>query len=350
MRIVPHGQSPQAASLAPPPEGPMSIAPYIKEIGRGKDGARPLSAEQAYDLFSQVLDGQASDVQIGAFCVAMRIKGEAIEELEGFVQATQARCLPLPQAAAAARTHAVGGIVVLPSYNGARKLPNLTALLAAVLARRGLSVLVHGSTTDPTRVTSAQVFAAAQLPVVQTDAELARAWQAGKPAFMAIDILCAPLARLLAVRWDIGLRNPGHTVAKLIDPFLNHPEQSAPSVRVVNHTHPEYAHSLTGYLQHSRAHALLMRGTEGEPVADARRQPRFDVFIGGEPDANLSRAPVEGVLTKLPDLPAGFEADVTARYIQAVLAGEQPLPDAIDAQASCLIQALARAGSADAAD
>ena len=39
----------------------MSIAPYIKVIGRGKDGARPLSTEQAHDLFSQVLDRQVTD-------------------------------------------------------------------------------------------------------------------------------------------------------------------------------------------------------------------------------------------------------------------------------------------------
>ncbi|MGD9834849.1 MAG: DNA-binding protein YbiB, partial [Piscinibacter sp.] len=35
----------------------MSIAPYIKEIGRGKEGARSLDPQQAHDLMSQVLDG-----------------------------------------------------------------------------------------------------------------------------------------------------------------------------------------------------------------------------------------------------------------------------------------------------
>ena len=54
----------------------MSIAAYIKEIGRGKDGARSLDREQADDLMSQVLDGRVSDLEIGAFAIAMRIKGE----------------------------------------------------------------------------------------------------------------------------------------------------------------------------------------------------------------------------------------------------------------------------------
>jgi anthranilate phosphoribosyltransferase len=144
---------------------------------------------------------------------------------------------------------------------------------------------------------------------------------------------------LLAVRWTIGLRNPGHTVAKLLDPFAG---VQVPSVRVVNHTHPEYAHSLTGYLSLVKADALLMRGTEGEPVADARRQPRFEVFIGGEREASLSRAPEDGVLTSLPELPAGFDADTTAVWIRAMLQGEQAVPTAITAQVDCLVAALAR--------
>ena len=69
----------------------MGISAYIKEIGRGKDGARSLNREQAADLMGQVLDGQVSDLEIGAFCLAMRIKGETPEEMAGFLDATQQR-------------------------------------------------------------------------------------------------------------------------------------------------------------------------------------------------------------------------------------------------------------------
>ena len=129
----------------------MSIAAYIKVIGRGKDGARSIDADQAYDLLSQVLDGRVTDLEVGAFALAMRIKGETVDELDGFVRATLERCTPLPEAPAS-------GVVVLPTYNGARKLPNLTALLAWHLAKQGVAVLVHGPLKDPTRVTTAEVF------------------------------------------------------------------------------------------------------------------------------------------------------------------------------------------------
>ncbi|HJV95485.1 MAG TPA: DNA-binding protein YbiB, partial [Albitalea sp.] len=121
----------------------MSITAYIKEIGRGKEGARSLSQPQAYDLISQVLDGRVTDLEIGAFAMAMRIKGESTAELTGFLDAVQERCIPL---------HPSAPMVVLPSYNGARKLPNLTTLLALLLAQEGVPVLVHGPARDPGRV------------------------------------------------------------------------------------------------------------------------------------------------------------------------------------------------------
>src|SRR5215218_9190538 len=117
----------------------MGISQYIKEIGRGSRGARSLAREQAADLFGQVLDGRVTDLEIGAFCLSMRIKGETPEELGGFLDATHERLARFPALP--------GGqpLFVLPSYNGARKLPVLTPLLALLLAREGLPVLLHGS-------------------------------------------------------------------------------------------------------------------------------------------------------------------------------------------------------------
>ena len=66
----------------------MSISHYIKDIGRGKDGARAIDRAAAADLMGQVLDGQVSDLELGAFCLAMRIKGETPEEMAGFIAAT----------------------------------------------------------------------------------------------------------------------------------------------------------------------------------------------------------------------------------------------------------------------
>ena len=299
----------------------MSIAPYIREIGRGKDGARALSREQACDLMSQLLDGQVSDLEKGAFALAMRIKGETPEELAGFMDAVEPRTLAL-------QAPSVG--VVLPSYNGARKLPNFTPLLALLLAREGVPVLVHGFPEDPTRITSAQVFAALGLPAVTGAAAAAERWAAGQPAFMPLEVLHPSLAELLKLRTVLGLRNPGHTLAKLLPALPG-------ALRVVNHTHPEYALSLSEFLGLTGATALLLRGTEGEPVADARRRPAFKCFVRGRLDDDLSLEAQGGSLAELPALPTAFDADTTAHAIRAMLAGERPVPAPIERQVRTLL-------------
>ena len=305
----------------------MGIASYIREIGRGREGARSLDRSQAHDLMSQILDGRVTDLEIGGFALAMRIKGESVAELCGFLDAAHERCIAI----AAGRP-----AVVLPSYNGSRRLPNLTALLAMLLAQEGVDVLVHGPARDAGRVTTAEVFRDLGLTNAENAGDVEAAWARREPAFMRTEVLCPPLARLLAVRAVVGLRNSGHTIAKLL-PAL----RSGPVLRVVNHTHPEYGVLLAEFLATTGASAMLMRGTEGEPVADARRQQKLDVFIDGKPRSDLSLAARDGVLTEMPVLPRGNDASTTASTIQAVVSGAIPAPRAITAQVDCLLAALA---------
>ena len=304
----------------------MSIAHYIKEIGRGGEGARALTAEQACDLMSQVLDGRVTDLEIGAFALAMRMKGETVEELSGFLEAAHERCLPLP---------VQRPVVLLPSYNGARRLPNLTALLALRLAQEGAQVLVHGPTHDPARVTTAEIFRDLGLNATRTAHEVEQAWSRHEPAFMRTDVICPPLARLLDVRWVVGLRNSGHTIAKMLNPC-----RGARGLRIVNHTHPEFGALMAAYAQRDHADMLLLRGTEGEPVADPRRAPRLQVSLDGQPRGELSSLAQEGVLTELPVLPRSHDAATTALYIQSVLSGEKPTPGPLEQQVQVIVRTL----------
>jgi len=304
----------------------MSIASYIKVIGRGRDGARSLDREQAHDLMGQVLDGRVTDLEVGAFALAMRIKGETVAELAGFLDAVHERCIAL---------RITTPTVVLPSYNGSRKVPNLTALLAMLLAQNDVPVLVHGPAHDPTRVTTAAIFRDLGLTCAEDADDIAAAWQRCEPAFIRTEALCPPLARLLAVRAVVGLRNSGHTVAKLLGGC-----GSAPTLRVVNHTHPDYGTLLASFLVATGADAVLMRGTEGEPVADARRQQRLDVYLAGVLRRDLSVPAQEGVLAPSSMLPAGSDATTTASRIQAIVSGAMPAPLPIATQTACLLRTL----------
>ena len=291
----------------------MAISQYLKEIGRGKQGARPLAREQAADLFGQILDGQVSDLEIGAFCIAMRVKGETPEEMCGFLDATHARLDRV--SSASGRT-----VVVLPSYNGARRLPVLTPLLAGLVARKGLPVLIHGTATESSRVFVRDVLHAMDVQASETAPVL----RDGQVAFVPTEVLSPGLKRLLDARRAIGLRNSAHSLVKLMNPV------DGPAVIVSSYTHPEYAVSMGAVFGLTGATALLLRGTEGEVVADARRLPQMDGFVRGQ------RVPLQegrrGTLTDLPGLPKEVDPETTAAYIRDVLQGRKPIPESMALQ------------------
>jgi anthranilate phosphoribosyltransferase len=303
---------------------PMGISHYIKDIGRGKAGARALTREQAADLMGQVLDGTVTDLELGAFCIAMRIKGETPDEMAGFLHATRSRLN-----AVAVQGNAPA--VVLPSYNGARKLPVLTPLLALLLAREGLAVVMHGMASESKRIPAFAVLE--RLGVAPTWGALVA--QAGTVLSVPTAALLPGLQRLLEVRQVVGLRNSAHSLVKLLDPC------DRPSVVVASYTHPEYLHSMTQTFERMGTTALLLRGTEGEPVADARRTPAMDAFCAGS-TTRVQEAQT-GPLTALPGLPS-MDADATAHWIGTVLSGAAPVPTPIAHQVAHIVHLVRQSG------
>ncbi|HAV37658.1 MAG TPA: DNA-binding protein YbiB, partial [Massilia sp.] len=248
-------------------------ARFIKEIGRGVKGARSMTREDAALLYGAMLEGRVSDLELGAILLAMRIKGESVEELAGFMDAAERSFAPLPSPPGEFAP------VLIPSYNGARKLANLTPLLALLLAREGVPVLVHGVRSDPGRVTTAEILFEMGLAEAGSSADLQDAFAARRPAFMPIETLAPALAHQLSLRRILGVRNSTHTLVKILQPF------EGAALRLVSYTHPEYLETLGEYFTTAapgaRGDAFLMRGTEGETVANPHRAPQIDWFHAG---------------------------------------------------------------------
>lgn len=300
---------------------PAATISIIKEIGRGKNAARDLPRDDARALFAAILNDEIPPLQLGAILIALRIKGESLEELAGFLDACETSYAHLK--APAGRVP-----LVIPAYNGARQLPNLTPLLAALVAREGVPVLVHGVPDDPGRVTTLEVFAemgiAPARDITEAEAQLAER----KLAVIAIDTLSPKLARVLKLRREIGLRSSGHTLVKMLQPF------TSPALRVVSVTHPEYLDRMRAFFTQYAAHALLLRGAEGEAVAHPRREPVMEWLDGKT--AEVWR----GTAEEHPELPQDRDAAVTAAWIAEVLAGRHPAPAAIRHQLHGAVRAM----------
>ena len=287
-----------------------AIIRIIKDIGRGKNAPGDLSREDAKALFTAILNDEIPPLQLGAILIALRIKGESLEELAGFLDACEASYphLKAPEGTVP---------LVIPAYNGARQLPNLTPLLASLVAREGVPVLVHGVPDDPGRVTTIEVFAAMGIAPAQNIAEAEQQLSDRKLAVIAIDTLSPKLARVLKLRREIGLRNSGHTLVKMLQPF------TSKAVRLVSVTHPEYLERMRVFFTSYASHALLLRGAEGEAVAHPRREPVIE-WLNGKM-AKVWR----GTAEDNPELPEERNAEITANWINEVLTEKRATPTAI---------------------
>ncbi|MBX3652408.1 MAG: DNA-binding protein YbiB [Burkholderiales bacterium] len=303
--------------------GPKHLIPIIKEIGRGKNAARDLSREDARTLFTAILNDEIPPLQLGAILIALRIKGESLEELAGFLEACEAS-YPHLQAPA-------GKVpLVIPAYNGARKLPNLTPLLASLVAREGKPVLVHGVPDDPGRVTTIEIFRAMGVEPARDIAEAEQRLAERNLAILTIDTLAPQLARVLKLRREIGLRSSGHTLVKMIQPF------TSKAIRLVSVTHPEYLERMRSFFTSYGSDVLLLRGAEGEAVAHPRREPVIEWLDGKT--AEVWRGKPE----EHPESPDGRDAEVTAAWIEQVLTGKRGMPAAIAHQEQSCARATSR--------
>lgn len=297
----------------------FSCAPFIKEIGRGKDGARGLPREQAKTLFSAILRGDVSDFELGAVLIALRVKGESNDELIGFLQAiaeqwpdeSQSPHFHTLQALNAQSKSEGKPVIVIPSYNGARRKPNFTPLLAGLLAQRGYPVLVHGLQSDFTgRVTSAEVFAHLNWSAVNMPSTA--------PVYMPMAQIYPRIEELLQTRKVLGVRSCTHTLVKLMVPsaFTN-------ALLVTSYTHPEFWNLQREVLCATGHTALVLRGHEGEPVAAPYRSPRMDGVKAGR---TWCISEPENLFTEQPDPHPDIDAESTARLIEMWLNNPQEMP------------------------
>jgi anthranilate phosphoribosyltransferase len=307
-------------------DAPMAFdaRPYLKELARGEHGARDLTREQARTLFAAVFAGELSDLALGALLVALRVKGESLDELAGMMDALASHVRPMRLPARRAIP------VVLPTYNGSRKLPNLVPLLALMLAREGVPVLVHGAAQEATRVGTLAILEMLGHEPLATIGDAEQSIEERQIAAIPVDVLSPDLARLIDVRMEVGVRNSGHTLAKLLLP-----QGVAPggACRLVAVTHPDFLKLLREYFLLSPANAFLMRGVEGEAVVRLHQaQPIEEMRYEG--------APVSHLIT---DSDADYalptrDAAATAQWTRDVLDGKTAAPVALSRQASLIIE------------
>jgi len=238
----------------------MDIAPLIKRIARGKHGSEHLSRIEAEAVFAALLQPGADALQLGAFLIGQRMKGETSAELAGFVDAARSRI------AGFGHFKAATGVVDLPCYAGKRRAPH-AYLVAAMQARdAGIPVFIHGVERIEGRVTAWQVLQHAGVKRAASLSQAAQILETERIAYADLADLCPDLFRIYTLRSRLGVRSFSNTVARLLNPL-----QCDGQLNGFFHTpYANYMAEANGLLEQPRS--LLFMGAEGEPELYADRQ------------------------------------------------------------------------------
>ena len=276
------------------------FAQFVRIVGKGKNGARSLTYDEAYQAFKMILNDEVLDVQLGAFLMLLRVKEESIDELAGFVQATRDTL----------NFKALDVDLDWSSYAGKRKHYPWFLLAALTLAHHGYKIVMHGASGHTlNRVYTEQVLEYLGFPICQNQDEVEQQLQQRNFAYLPLEVISPVLSELIALRNVMGLRSPIHTLARLINPFNAKATLQAIFHPAYRSSHQQAAFKL-GY-----QNSAVIKGEGGE----FERNPDAKTLICGIKDGEL----YEYELPKLTDNRSPVEEELDLAVFKSVWQGQQ---------------------------
>ncbi|MEJ2591626.1 MAG: glycosyl transferase family protein [Candidatus Thiodiazotropha sp.] len=226
------------------------FARFIQILGKGRNGMRALTQEEAYEAMQMIACYDVEPEQIGAFLMLMRVKEETPEEVAGFVRALR-ESLPL-------RDFEVRPAIDWAAYAGKKRQLPWFLLAALVVAGRGYPVFMHGMSLDDDRIYVPEALDALDLEASGSMQAAVNRLQSNAFAYLPISKFSALTAQLIATRQLLGVRPPLNTVARMLNPL-------AAPLCLMGVFHPNFAaiHRQAAQLLEQPA-ALICKGEGGE--------------------------------------------------------------------------------------
>ena len=182
-----------------------TLKPLLAKVASGA----PLSRGEAEAAFDHLLAGAATSAQMGAFVMALRVRGETIDEITGAVAAMRGKMLRV-----AAPAHAID---IVGTGGDGHGTYNVSTLAALIVAACGVPVAKHGNRAASSRSGSSDVLTALGVLVGGTPADVERCLADANIGFMSAQTHHAAMRHFAAVRADLGIR----TIFNLLGPLSN---------------------------------------------------------------------------------------------------------------------------------
>ncbi len=278
---------------------------------RGDD----LDSDQTSWAMGEILSGEATPVQIAGFAVALRAKGETVDEVEGLVEAMYAHATPLP---------VPGRVLDVVGTGGDRSFSvNISTMAAIVAAGAGVTVVKHGNRSASSKSGSADVLEVLGIRMDLSASDVARVAHEAGITFCFAAAFHPALRHAAVARRELGVG----TTFNFLGPIAN---PARPEAQAIGCADRRMAPVMAGVFARRGVDAWVFRGDDGLDELTTTTTSSLWTVSGGEVvehtiDPSALGIP-RGTVEDLRGQDAAYNADVVRR----VLAGEPgPVRDAV---------------------
>lgn len=291
-------------SAATPAGGPTSAGRSWPVVLEGLLTGRDQSAEDTAWAMDRILRGEATDAQIAGFAVALRAKGETVDEITGLVRTMYEHANTIDVPGPSVDIVGTGG-------DGAKTV-NISTMSAIVVAGTGAKVVKHGNRAASSASGASDVLEKLGVNLELTPRRVAEvAEEAGITFCFAVKFHPA-LRHVAAARKELGIR----TTFNFLGPLTNPARVRAQATGVAD---ARMAPIMAGVLAERGSSALVFRGDDGLDELTTTATSRVWVVRDGsvreeafDPrDVGIDLVPVEA----LRGADASFNADVARRLL-----------------------------------
>ena len=181
----------------------------IKEAIATLVSGQSLNVEQAAQVMQEIMDGEATPAQFGAFVTALRLKGETVDEIVGLAKTMRDKAIPVSTEGPVVDTCGTGG-------DGSHTF-NISTAAAFVAAGTGLKIAKHGNRAMSSQCGSADVLEALGVKIDLNAEQVQRCLKEVGIGFMFAPVFHPAMKYAAAPRREIGIR----TVFNILGPLTN---------------------------------------------------------------------------------------------------------------------------------
>ena len=280
------------------------LKPFLANLADGQS----LDTDEAEAAFDIIMSGSATQAQIGAFLMALRVRGETVDEITGAVRIMRAKAVAVSAPADAIDVVGTGG--------DASGTYNISTAAAIVVASCGVPVAKHGNRALSSRSGAADVLAALGVDIDAEVALVERAILEAGIGFMMAPRHHSAMRHVAAPRAEIGTR----TIFNLLGPLSNPAGVRRQFTGAFAREWIEPMARVLGNLGAERA--WVVHGSDGLDEMTTTGASHVAELSGGEVRAFDVSPADAGLPEARPEDLKGGDADTNAAALTALLRGE----------------------------